>query len=79
MTLIFYEIMREAGLRLPKVVGHAVSIIGAIVIGEATVSAGLIGAPMLVIIAITAIASYVACRCCGSCLSWPGDSPDFTV
>ena len=60
MTLIFYEIMREAGLRLPKVVGHAVSIIGAIVIGEATVSAGLIGAPMLVIIAITAIASYVA-------------------
>lgn len=60
MTLIFYEIMREAGLRLPKVVGHAVSIIGAIVIGEATVSAGLIGAPILVIIAITAIASYVA-------------------
>ena len=57
MTLIFYEIMREAGLRLPKVVGHAV---GAIVIGEATVSAGLIGAPILVIIAITAIASYVA-------------------
>ena len=60
MTLIFYEIMREAGLRLPKAIGHAVSIIGAIVIGEATVSAGLIGAPMLVIIAITAIASYVA-------------------
>lgn len=60
MTLIFYEIMREAGLRLPKTIGHAVSIIGAIVIGEATVTAGLIGAPMLVIIALTAIASYVA-------------------
>lgn len=60
MTLIFYEIMREAGLRLPKAIGHAVSIIGAIVIGEATVTAGLIGAPMLVVIAITAIASYLA-------------------
>jgi spore germination protein KA len=56
---ILYEIMREAGLRLPKTIGHAVSIIGAIVIGEATVSAGLIGAPMLVVVAVTAIASYV--------------------
>ena len=59
MLLILYEIMREAGLRLPKAVGHAVSIIGGIVIGETTVSAGLIGAPMLVIIALTAISSYV--------------------
>ena len=33
MLLILYEIMREAGLRLPKAVGHAVSIIGGIVIG----------------------------------------------
>lgn len=59
MLLILYEIMREAGLRLPKAVGHAVSIIGGIVIGETTVSAGLIGAPMLVVIAMTAISSYV--------------------
>ena len=55
---ILYEIMREAGLRLPKTVGHAVSIIGAIVIGEAMVSAGFIGEPMLVIVALTAISSY---------------------
>ena len=59
MLLVLYEIMREAGLRLPKAVGHAVSIIGGIVIGETTVSAGLIGAPMLVVIALTAISSYV--------------------
>ena len=56
---ILYEIMREAGLRLPQTIGHAVSIIGAIVIGEAMVSAGLIGEPMLVVVALTAIASYV--------------------
>ena len=56
---LLYEIMREAGLRLPKTVGHAVSIIGAIVIGEAMVTAGLIGEPMLVVVALTAIASYV--------------------
>ena len=51
--------MREAGLRLPKTIGHAISIIGALVIGEATVSAGLIGAPTLIVVAVTAISSYV--------------------
>ncbi len=54
-----YEIMREAGIRLPKTLGHAVSIVGALVIGEAAVSSGLIGAPTLMILAITAISSYV--------------------
>ena len=54
-----YEIMREAGLRLPKTLGHAVSIVGALVIGEAAVNSSLIGAPTLMILAITAISSYV--------------------
>lgn len=35
----FYEVMREAGLRLPRPVGHAVSIVGALVIGDAAVTA----------------------------------------
>ena len=51
--------MREAGLRLPKSLGHAVSIVGALVIGDTAVSAGLIVAPTLMIVAVTAIASYV--------------------
>lgn len=54
-----YEIMREAGLRLPRSLGHAVSIVGALVIGETAVNAGLIGAPTLMIVALTAISSYV--------------------
>lgn len=54
-----YEIVREAGLRMPKTVGHAVSIVGALVIGDAAVTAGLISAPMLIIVAITAICSAV--------------------
>lgn len=56
---IIYEILREAGVRLPRPVGQAVSIVGALVIGEAAVSAGLIGAPMVVIVALTAISSFV--------------------
>lgn len=54
-----YEVMREAGLRMPKNVGHAVSIVGALVIGDAAVTAGLIAAPMLIIVALTAISSFV--------------------
>ncbi len=59
LVLFMYEIMREAGLRLPKSLGHAVSIVGALVIGDTAVSAGLIVAPTLMIVALTAIASYV--------------------
>lgn len=54
-----YEIMREAGLRLPKPLGHAVSIVGALVIGDTAISAGLIGATTLMVVALTAICSYV--------------------
>lgn len=54
-----YEIMREAGLRMPQPLGHAVSIVGALVIGETAVNAGLIGAPTLMVVALTAICSYV--------------------
>ena len=55
-----YETVREAGLRMPKSIGHAVSIVGALVIGDAAVTAGLIGAPMLIIVAMTAICSLVS-------------------
>lgn len=56
---LVYEIMREAGLRLPRPLGHAVSIVGGLVIGETAVNSGLIGSPTLMVVAVTAIASYV--------------------
>lgn len=56
---IMYEIMREAGLRVPETLSHAVSIVGALVIGETAVSAGLIGGPTLLVVALTAISGYV--------------------
>lgn len=54
----FLEVLQEAGVRLPKTIGPAVSIVGGLVIGEATVRAGLVSAPILIIIAFTAIASF---------------------
>ena len=54
-----YEIMKEAGLRIPKSLGHAVSIVGALVIGESAVSAGIISSSTLMVVATAAICSYV--------------------
>lgn len=59
IVLIFYEIIREAGVRLPKSVGGAVSIVGGLIIGDAAVSAGIISNPMLLVCAISVTASFV--------------------
>lgn len=56
---VVFEILREAGIRLPRPVGQAISIVGALVIGESAVSAGLITAPMVIVVAFTAICSFV--------------------
>jgi len=56
---LVYEILREAGIRLPKPAGQAISIVGAIVMGQAAVTAGLISAPVLIVLATTVIASFV--------------------
>lgn len=59
IIMFVYEIMREAGLRIPKPLGHAVSIVGALVIGESAVNAGFIAPSTLMIVAAAAISSYV--------------------
>ena len=59
---ITFEALREAGIRLPKQVGTAISIVGALVIGEAAVSAGLVSAPMVMVVSLTGIASFTIPR-----------------
>jgi spore germination protein KA len=59
MILVIYEIMREAGLRLPSVVGHAVSIVGGLVLGDIVINVGLISAPIVLIVALSVISSFV--------------------
>ncbi|MDD3429921.1 MAG: spore germination protein [Oscillospiraceae bacterium] len=53
------EIVREAGLRLPKPIGHSVSLVSALIIGDAAIKAGLLGTPIIVVAALTSITSYV--------------------
>ncbi|WP_042356140.1 spore germination protein [Bacillus rubiinfantis] len=57
-----FEALREAGVRLPLVVGQAVGILGAIVIGQAAVEAGIVSAPTVIIVSITGIASFTIPR-----------------
>ena len=65
---ILYEIMREEGLRLPQSIGHAVSIVGGLVIGEISVSAGLMSAPVVLIIAATGLCSFAVPDLYDSCM-----------
>ncbi|WP_340025431.1 spore germination protein [Paenibacillus sp. FSL K6-1096] len=55
---ITFEILREAGIRLPKSIGQSVSIVGTLVIGQAAVDAGLVSAAMVIVVSITAIANF---------------------
>ncbi|MDS1030460.1 spore germination protein [Bacillota bacterium LX-D] len=59
LMLISFELLREAGIRLPRPVGQAISIVGALVLGEAAVQAGLASNPMVIITSITAITSFI--------------------
>lgn len=58
LMIFFLEVMVEAGIRLPKTIGPAVSIVGGLVIGEAAVMAGLVSSPLIIITAFTAIATF---------------------
>jgi Bacillus/Clostridium GerA spore germination protein len=53
------EVLREAGLRMPGVFGQTISILGALVIGEAAVTAGVVGPLTVIIVALTTLASFV--------------------
>jgi len=58
MALII-EVLREAAIRLPNSLSQTISIVGALVIGQAVVQAGLISAPVIVLVAVVALASFV--------------------
>lgn len=53
-----FEILREAGLRLPRQAGQAVSIVGGLVIGQAAVQAGIVSQAMVIVVALTGISSF---------------------
>ncbi|RAV03474.1 spore germination protein [Paenibacillus sp. YN15] len=58
IMMLIFEILREAGIRMPRSMGQTISIVGALVMGEAAVQAGIVGAPVVIVVAITAVSSF---------------------
>ncbi len=59
LTLFVLEVLNEASIRMPKYVGLALSVVGALVLGETAVTAGIISTPAIIIVAFSAICLYV--------------------
>ena len=60
VTLLIFEILNEASVRMPRYVGIAMSVVGALVLGETAVNAGMVSTPTIMIIALSGICFYVA-------------------
>ena len=60
--LVIFELLREAGQRIPSGVGQALSVVGALVIGQSAVSAKLISAPLVIIVAFTGLTGLMTPR-----------------
>lgn len=58
MMEVTLELLREAGVRLPKAIGSTIGIVGGLVIGQAAVQAGIVSPLMVIIVAVTAISSF---------------------
>ncbi len=56
---LFFQLSREAGIRLPQPIGQTMSIVGALILGDATVGSGLASQTSLIIVAVSAICSFL--------------------
>src|SRR5699024_10235569 len=59
LMVVTMELLQEAGARLPQTIGQTIGIVGGLVIGEAAVQAGIVSPIMVIVIALTAIATFV--------------------
>ncbi|WP_337912657.1 spore germination protein [Cohnella zeiphila] len=62
LMMFIFDGLQEAGVHLPNQLGPVVSIIGALVIGQAAVEAGLISTPIIIVISLTGVAAYTIPR-----------------
>lgn len=70
LMLIVFDVLRETGVRMPANIGQTLSIVGALVIGEAAVQASIIAAPMIIVVAATGITSLLVPRLNAPIIFW---------
>ncbi len=59
VLLLVFDLLRETGVRMPTNIGQALSIVGALVMGQAAVEAKLVASPMIIVVATTGITSLL--------------------
>ncbi len=59
LVILLLEVVREAGLRLPKPIGHSVGLVAALIVGDAAIGAGILSTPVVIIAALTSISMFV--------------------
>lgn len=70
LMIFFFQILREAGVRLPQPVGQAMSIVGALILGQSAVSAGFASETTIIIVALTSIAIFLTPKIYGPITFW---------
>ena len=66
MLIFVFEILKETGIRMAQSLGHALSIVGGLVVGQAAVEARIISAPVLIVVALSGIAGLTVPRLKGA-------------
>jgi len=70
IMMFFFQVLREAGIRLPRPIGSALSIVGALILGDAAVGAGLTSQITVLIIALSSISLFLNPKLYGGVVLW---------
>ena len=70
MMMVFFQLIKEAGVRLPQPIGQAMSIVGALILGDAAVGAGLASQITILIVALSTISYFLVPRIYGAVSIW---------
>jgi len=70
LMTFFFQLLREAGIRLPQSIGQAMSIVGALILGDAVVGVGLASQSTVVIVALSSIAGFLVPKLFGALSIW---------
>ncbi len=65
VLIVIFEILKQTGVRMPQSLGHTLSIVGGLVVGEAAVSAKIVSAPILIVVALSGICGLMIPRLSG--------------
>ena len=59
LIILLLEVIREAGLRMPQSLGHSVSLVAALIVGDTAISTGILSTSCIIVASITSIAMFV--------------------